>query len=622
MKRAGRGQGGGGRGGGRASSNLSTIYSTLSQIEKKQRVDSKTIKETWEDMNENQQDEIFTQHYRALEKNLEKDLTTMMDEDLQEENNDNELNNQSVRTIEDASIATMNTNNEEIGQFLTVQVSIKLSQEEIDEDIAYEDIARTSSKFIIQWTKKNLIKGVRHNKRNEVIDNICDFMSWVEDFRVVGRTQRYAQMYFQVFALAPWKSLIEDGRSIFRKYGLNVLLKWTIAKGWNRKIGMLAGPKTEVASLKEYEKELQEYSGIGISYFEIKKKVEKEGDVEARCIVVYAIEEKAEEMDLKLRKLVNDRTDTLTYFSFINGSPEQRKKALILNRLQNVKMKYEIIKKCHVKEKAKHKGVEKTFRKALSEVQISNETIFQAVEQGYGTRSDDIFVYYHPKHKRLVLKWFQDEFMKGIVLENSRQLETSVLKQTEEQKMYSQTVDQHLNKIIAMKQNTIQALPIYNSTVTYASVVKGTKTPNEENDNVSNMTDQSTEEKEKGKNPEMKHQEKQKARKTEEQSHDDQSSVWTKESVVQRINVLTDELKKERIEREKEKRERLKEREENRVIIQSIQQFQELLLNINDDDTDEEVGSQVKQIVRKLRKGVNKKSSNSDSDTDNRKNKI
>ena len=107
-------------------------------------------------------------------------------------------------------------------------------------------------------------------------------------------------MYFQVFALAPWKSLIEDGRSIFRKYGLNVLLKRTTAKGWNRKIGMLAGPKIEVASLKEYEKELQEYSRIGISYFEIKKKVEKEGDVEARCIVVYAIEEKAEEMDLKL----------------------------------------------------------------------------------------------------------------------------------------------------------------------------------------------------------------------------------------------------------------------------------------------------------------------------------
>ena len=210
-------------------------------------------------------------------------------------------------------------------------------------------------------------------------------------------------------------------------------------------------------------------------FFELKKKIKKEGDTEARCIVVYAIEEKAEELDSKLRNLVTNRMDTLTYYSFINGSSEQRKKALILNRLQNVKMKYEIIRKCHVKERAKSKGVEMTFRKALSEVQINNEMIFQAVEQGYGSRNDNIFVYYHPEHKRLVLKWFHDEFMKGIVLKNQRQLESLVMKQTEDQKLYSQNVDQHLNRIIAMKQTTLETLPIYNSTVTYASVVKGKK---------------------------------------------------------------------------------------------------------------------------------------------------
>ena len=267
--------------------------------------------------------------------------------------------------------------NEEIGQFLTVQVSIKLSQEEsnLDNNMVFEDTAGASTKFIIPWMKKDLIKGVRHNKLKEVIDDIYDFRSWVEDFRVVGRITRYAQMYFKVFALVPWKTLIEEGKSIFRKYGLNVLLKRTQAIGWNRKIGILAGPKMEVAYLKEYEKELQEYSSIEISYFELKKKVEKEGDIDARCIVVYAIEEKAEELDLKLRNLVTDRMDTLTYYSFINGSSEQRKKALLLNRLQNVKMKNEIIKKYHVKERVKVKGVEMTFRKALSEVQINNETM-------------------------------------------------------------------------------------------------------------------------------------------------------------------------------------------------------------------------------------------------------
>ena len=44
-----------------------------------------------------------------------------------------------------------------------------------------------------------------------------------------------------------------------------------------------------------------------------------------------------------------------------------------------------------------------------------------------------------------------------------------------------------------MKQTTLETLPIYNSTVTYASVVKEKKTMNEDEDNVSNMTDQTAE---------------------------------------------------------------------------------------------------------------------------------
>ena len=127
-----------------------------------------------------------------------------MDEDSQENQDNNKLNNQSIGTLEDASfVTTTNMHNEEIGQYLTVQVSIKLSQEEsnLDNDIVFKDTASASTKFIIPWMKKDLIKGVCHNELKEVIDDICDFRSWVEDFRVVGRTTRYAQMYFKVFTL-------------------------------------------------------------------------------------------------------------------------------------------------------------------------------------------------------------------------------------------------------------------------------------------------------------------------------------------------------------------------------------------------------------------------------------
>ena len=148
--------------------------------------------------------------------------------------------------------------------------------------------------------KKQLITGVVHNTTNKIIDDICAFNQWVENFRVIGKIHLYAQIYFQVHAVEPWRILIDEGKEIFREHNLSILLKCTKAKGWNRKLGILLGPRAEVASLKEYKNKLVEYCEIDISYFELKKKVEKEGDTSAKYIVVYAVESKAEEMDLKL----------------------------------------------------------------------------------------------------------------------------------------------------------------------------------------------------------------------------------------------------------------------------------------------------------------------------------
>jgi len=144
--------------------------------------------------------------------------------------------------------------------------------------------------------------------------------------------------------------------------------------------------------LKEYENELVEYCETDISYFELKKKVEKEGNTSAKCIVVYAVESKAEEIDSKLRLLVNNKMDTLSYYSFINGTAEQRNEAIVFNRLQNVKMKYKIIKNTNVKEIVKMNGVDMTMRKALCGIKVNNETIFQAVEQGFGYKNKDLCI--------------------------------------------------------------------------------------------------------------------------------------------------------------------------------------------------------------------------------------
>ena len=196
--------------------------------------------------------------------------------------------------------------------------------------------------------------------------------------------------------------------------------------------------------------------------------------------------------------------------------------------------------------------------------------------------------------------------MKGIELCQRRQLESSITKQTKEQKQYSEKVDQHLSKSLAVKRNALELLPLYYSTVTYASIVKGSKASNQTNDNVSIMTEESQDNRVKKDRLNKETHSKTQANLKDDNSLNDQSSVWSKESVINQIKTLTEELEYERKEREREREERIKEKEENKVVIENIMQFKQLFLSINDKDTDKEVGSQVKRIVRKMKRAEDK----------------
>jgi len=115
---------------------------------------------------------------------------------------------------------------------------------------------------------------------------------------------------------------------------------------------------------------------------------------------------------------------------------------------------------------------------------------------------------------------------------------------------------------------------LYHSSVTYASVVKGNKVSNHQNDNVSIMTETSTENVKKDKLRKENSSKKQ-ANLKDDNSVNDQGSVWLRESVINQIKTLTEELEYERKEREKERQERIKEKEENKIVIENMKQFQQ-----------------------------------------------
>ena len=64
---------------------------------------------------------------------------------------------------------------------------------------------------------------------------------------------------------------------------------------------MLVRLKPNAISLKGHKAKLLEHSKMNLSSFELKKKTKKERGIEAKSVAVHAIEDKAEELDMKLR---------------------------------------------------------------------------------------------------------------------------------------------------------------------------------------------------------------------------------------------------------------------------------------------------------------------------------
>ena len=239
-----------------------------------------------------------------------------------------------------------------------------------------------------------------------------------------------------------------------------------------------------------------------------------------------------------------------------------------------------------------------TMRKALSLARVNGVAIFQAVEQGHGARDNDAHVCYHPEQRSLVQKWFDESFLEGIALSKDRVIETSIRKQSEDQKKYSQCVKQQMKKLVTEKRAIIENIQIQCAPVTCAEIVRGKDVQVDPCDNIRNE-ELSTESGEEASSAN--------SDKTEQEENNSTSSskigsVWSKVSVIKKINKISDELQKERVERERERKEMQIEREENRKFMESMRNLQELILNVNDDDTDEEISIKVRAIARKVKK--------------------
>ena len=78
----------------------------------------------------------------------------------------------------------------------------------------------------------------------------------------------------------------------------------------------------------------------------LKKEYEK--DLDTFCIVMHATEDKKEEANDKMKKMHIDSINAHEFYSHLTDAAQNRYNSLVLNRLINVPMKYEVLKGVHV----------------------------------------------------------------------------------------------------------------------------------------------------------------------------------------------------------------------------------------------------------------------------------
>ena len=105
-----------------------------------------------------------------------------------------------------------------------------------------------------------------------------------------------------------------------------------------------------------YDEMLKNMEQIGEGEVEVKRKIVFEGPEREWCITVYSTRSKTDKVDFGLRKISIENKTYIKYVSFKNSTKADKIAGLKLNRLLNVRVKYEWLEDVNTLAAVRYKG--------------------------------------------------------------------------------------------------------------------------------------------------------------------------------------------------------------------------------------------------------------------------
>ena len=158
-----------------------------------------------------------------------------------------------------------------------------------------------------------------------------------------------------------------------------------------KRIGIIIGLNLRFTAKSFYKNKMYTSLKLGDRVLETKKDFIYEKDYKLQCMTVYTTLSTHEKIDRQLQEMkwIDGYTK---YISFKNSTPKTRIRALYLNSMNNIQVKYEFLTNCLIYDKVKYNGKQGSVKQNLLEIMDRNYRLFIAIEQGSGKNVMKVFL--------------------------------------------------------------------------------------------------------------------------------------------------------------------------------------------------------------------------------------
>jgi len=322
------------------------------------------------------------------------------------------------------------------------------------------------------WINDKNVTGICPlNNENTLIQNtigLQDLDKWLLPPRVIKtKKQTKVELMLAVYTTYTAYQLYKHQSKIFETENMKISTKRTIMQ-YTKRIGFLTGPYVQLASVQEYEQQLYDVLNIEKGAIEIKKELIYESGAKTKALVLYAVENRAKELDAQL---YSNQQKNFKYVSFKIAPSSYRLGAMQMNEWVNMKARFEILYNADKNEIVTKDGIQESLQSCLLKQEHNETKLFLAIENGSGKEQNNALVVINPAKKYQARKWIVEEYP-AIIYKDERNNETSI--NTEEFQSnikYNEDLKDFLTPILTQK--GIEKIGSFGKSKykTYASVV-------------------------------------------------------------------------------------------------------------------------------------------------------